>query len=74
LEVKPEPVKSNAVPEISEPSKEDLALMDYTTAIDECNNADAVKRLVVQAAEKLTGDNLKLIEAHANVKLKRLKD
>lgn len=67
IETKAEPVVQEA------PTGADGAMMDYKAGIDEADSEDNIKRLLSEAKPKVGDENFKLLEAHANLKVRKLK-
>ena len=70
IEAKAEPVVQVAQ---EAPTGADGVMMDYKVAIDEADSEDNVKRLLGEAKPKVGDENFKMLEAHGNLKVKKLK-
>ena len=70
-------IEANAGPVVQvaqeAPTGADGAMMDYKVAIDEADSEDNVKRLLGEAKPKVGDENFKMLEAHGNLKIKKLK-
>lgn len=64
----------NAAPTLGKPlDNESGVMMDFKIAIDEADSEDNVKRLLGEAKPKVSEDNYKMLEAHSNLKVRKLK-
>ena len=64
----------NPAPTLGKPlDNQEGVMMDFKIAIDEADSEDNVKRLLGEAKPKVGDENFKMLEAHGNLKVKKLK-